>query len=119
MVRMVARANTLLRNPAHSERFQPFGSNICGCPMMTVKRRSRMCRISSGKCIELIARDVDLFKLLCRYQYLRSDFLYAFLGGESYSLPVSRRTCAKTKSDLVLMPSGRQTARDPQETSRS
>jgi len=51
--------------------------------MITVKRRSRMRRISSGRRIELIARDVDLFKLLYRYQYLRSDFLYAFLGGES------------------------------------
>jgi hypothetical protein len=44
-----------------------------------------MCRISSGKRIELTARDVELFKLLYRYQYLRSDFLYAFLGGESHT----------------------------------
>ena len=39
--------------------------------------------IRSGKRIELTARDVELFKLLYRYQYLRSDFLYAFLGGAS------------------------------------
>ncbi len=42
-----------------------------------------MRRISSGKRIELTLRDIELFKLLSRYQYLRSDFLYAFLGGES------------------------------------
>jgi hypothetical protein len=42
-----------------------------------------MRRISSGKRIELTMRDIELFKLLYRYQYLRSDFLYAFLGGES------------------------------------
>jgi hypothetical protein len=28
-------------------------------------------------------RDIELFKLLYRYQYLRSDVLYAFLGGDS------------------------------------
>jgi hypothetical protein len=42
-----------------------------------------MRRISSGKRIELTTRDIELFKLLYRYQYLRSDFLYALLGGES------------------------------------
>jgi hypothetical protein len=42
-----------------------------------------MQRISSGKRIELTPRDIELFKLLYRYQYLRSGFLYAFVGGES------------------------------------
>jgi Replication-relaxation len=42
-----------------------------------------MHRASSGKRIELTARDIELFKLLYRYQYLRSDFLYAFVGGKS------------------------------------
>jgi hypothetical protein len=42
-----------------------------------------MRRIRSGKRIEVTMRDLELFKLLYRYQYLRSDFLYAFLGGES------------------------------------
>src|SRR5713226_8837613 len=51
---------------------------------MTIsKRRSRMRRISSGKRVELTARDIELFKLLNRYHYLRSNFLYAFLGGKS------------------------------------
>jgi len=51
--------------------------------METSKRRSRMRRISSGKCVELTERDIELFKLLDRYRYLRSTFLYAFLGGRS------------------------------------
>ena len=41
-----------------------------------------MRRVSSGKRVELTVRDIELFKLLSRYQYLRSTFLYAFLGGE-------------------------------------
>ncbi len=51
--------------------------------MTTTKRRSRMRRISSGKRIELTERDIQLFELLNRYHYLRSNFLYAFLGGNS------------------------------------
>ena len=51
--------------------------------METTKRRSRMRRISSGKRIELTERDIELFKLLNRYHFLRSNFLYAFLGGNS------------------------------------
>ena len=42
-----------------------------------------MCRISAGKRIELTERDIELLKLLSRYHYLRSNFLYAFLGGNS------------------------------------
>ena len=51
--------------------------------MQTTKRRSRMRRISSGKRIELTERDIELFKLLNRYHFLRSNFLHAFLGGNS------------------------------------
>jgi hypothetical protein len=51
--------------------------------MQATKRRSRMRRISSGKRIELTERDIELFKLLNRYHFLRSNFLYAFLGGNS------------------------------------
>jgi Replication-relaxation len=42
-----------------------------------------MRRISTGKRVELTTRDIELFKLLYRYHYLRSTFLYAFLGGSS------------------------------------
>ncbi len=42
-----------------------------------------MRRISTGKRVELTDRDIELFKLLSRYHYLRSNFLYAFLGGSS------------------------------------
>src|SRR5665213_2116080 len=51
--------------------------------MQTTKRRSRMRRTSSGKRIELTERDIELFELLNRYHFLRSNFLYAFLGGNS------------------------------------
>lgn len=51
--------------------------------MQATKRRSRMRRISSGKRIELTERDIELFKLLNRYHFLRSNFLFAFLGGNS------------------------------------
>src|SRR5215470_9141771 len=51
--------------------------------MDTCKRRSRMRRIKVGKRIELTERDIELFKLLNRYRYLRSTFLYAFVGGNS------------------------------------
>ena len=42
-----------------------------------------MRRVSSGKRIELTERDIELFKLLNRYRFLRSNFLHAFLGGDS------------------------------------
>jgi hypothetical protein len=42
-----------------------------------------MRRAPTGKRIELTARDIELFKLLYRYPYLRSTFLHAFLGGAS------------------------------------
>src|ERR1700674_1308905 len=51
--------------------------------MKPSQRRSRMRRINTGKRVELTDRDIELFKLLNRYQYLRSTFLYAFLGGNS------------------------------------
>lgn len=51
--------------------------------MQATKRRSRMRRISSGKRIELTERDIELLKLLNRYHFLRSNFLFAFLGGSS------------------------------------
>ena len=46
-------------------------------------RRSRMRRTRTGKRIELTARDVEIFKLLERYRYLRSTFIYPFVGGAS------------------------------------
>src|ERR1700692_4432912 len=46
-------------------------------------RRSRMRRTRTGKRIELTARDIEIFRLLEQYRYLRSTFIYAFVGGES------------------------------------
>ena len=42
-----------------------------------------MHRVNTGKRVELSDRDIELLKLLNRYHYLRSNFLYAFLGGNS------------------------------------
>jgi len=47
------------------------------------KRRSRLRRESLGNRIELTERDIEIFKLLKRYRYLRSTFLYAFVGGKN------------------------------------
>jgi len=46
-------------------------------------RRSRMRRVSAGKRLELTARDLEIFKLLIRYRYLRSTYLHPFVGGAS------------------------------------
>ncbi len=46
------------------------------------KRRSRLYRQPTGKPVLLSKRDVEIFKLLNRYRYLRSTFLHAFLKGE-------------------------------------
>tara|TARA_R110002124_G_scaffold153244_1_gene320213 strand:- start:5542 stop:6456 length:915 start_codon:yes stop_codon:yes gene_type:complete len=42
-----------------------------------------MKRTSTGKRIELTARDLAIFELLERYRYLRSTFIHAFVGGAS------------------------------------
>ena len=42
-----------------------------------------MRRVSTQKRIEISERDLALFELLSRYHYLRSTFLYAFVGGAS------------------------------------
>lgn len=42
-----------------------------------------MHRTRSGKRLELTRRDIELFKLLTRYRYLRSTYLHAFVGGAS------------------------------------
>ena len=50
---------------------------------MLMPRRSRMQRTRTGKRIALTARDLELFRLLARYRYLRSTYLHAFVGGAS------------------------------------
>jgi hypothetical protein len=42
-----------------------------------------MRRTQTGKRIELTKRDIEIFKLLDRYLYLRSTFIHAFVGGAS------------------------------------
>jgi hypothetical protein len=48
-----------------------------------LKRRSRMQRTRTGKSLALTARDLEIFRTLRRYRFLRSTYLYAFAGGES------------------------------------
>jgi Replication-relaxation len=49
-------------------------------------RRNRMRRTSTGRRIELSARDISIFQLLGRYRYLRSTFIHAFVGGDKTQL---------------------------------
>ncbi len=42
-----------------------------------------MHRTQAGKRLELSARDIEIFKLLARYRYLRSTYIHAFVGGAS------------------------------------
>jgi hypothetical protein len=42
-----------------------------------------MRRTRTGKRIELTQRDIEIFKLLEQYRYLRSTFIHAFVGGAS------------------------------------
>jgi hypothetical protein len=55
----------------------------CYRSLMGKLRRSRMERTRTGRRIELSPRDIELFKLLSRYRYLRSTYLHAFVGGSS------------------------------------
>ncbi len=50
------------------------------------KRRSRMHRASTGMRLELTQRDLEIFKLLARYRYLRSTYIHAFVGGNKTKL---------------------------------
>jgi len=49
-------------------------------------RRSRLHRKSRSTPIELTLRDLEIFKLLNRYRYLRSNFIHAFVGGNKIAL---------------------------------
>lgn len=41
-----------------------------------------MRRQSTGARVEITSRDLEIFKLLNRYRYLRSSFIHAFVGGD-------------------------------------
>jgi Replication-relaxation len=49
----------------------------------TQRRRSRMRRTRTGKPLALTPRDLEIFRWLSRYRYLRSTYLHAFAGGAS------------------------------------
>jgi hypothetical protein len=46
-------------------------------------RRPRTKRTRTGKRIEITQRDLEIFRALARYRYLRSTYLHAFAGGAS------------------------------------
>src|ERR1700759_1739107 len=46
-------------------------------------RRSRMKRTGSGRRIEVSERDLEIFRLLTRYRYLRSPSIPPFVGGRA------------------------------------
>lgn len=47
------------------------------------QRRSRMHRTRTGKSLALTSRDMEIFRILGRYRFLRSTYLHAFVGGDS------------------------------------
>ncbi|HUO98991.1 MAG TPA: replication-relaxation family protein [Rhizomicrobium sp.] len=67
-----------------AELSRTYGGDVSGAiaVRMTI-RRSRMHRTRTGKPLALTSRDVEIFKTLCRYRFLRSTYLHAFVGGES------------------------------------
>ena len=48
-----------------------------------IGRRPRTRRISRGKRLEITARDLEVFRRLGQYRYLRTPYLYAFAAGAS------------------------------------
>ena len=55
-----------------------------------LQRRSRMSRKPTNKRIELNERDIEIFRLLQRYRYLRSSHLFALIGGRSQKRFIER-----------------------------
>ncbi len=58
----------------------------CGVIALSMKpatRRPRVHRTRTGKRIEITSRDIEIFRALARYRYLRSTYLHAFAGGAS------------------------------------
>ncbi len=50
------------------------------------QKRSRLHRKATGKPLALSPRDLEIFKLLNRYRYLRSTFIHASVGGYKIAL---------------------------------
>lgn len=56
----------------------------------TLNRRSRMFRRATQKRIELTDRDLEIFRLLHRYRYLRGTHIHALAGGKSQKRFIER-----------------------------
>jgi len=67
----------------HGERFLLTKTAIIPILMEVVGRRSRTRRTPGRNRIALTIRDIEIFKLLTGYRYLRSTYLDGFLGGAS------------------------------------
>lgn len=59
-------------------------------PTFSSRRRSRMHRAPTNKRLEISERDIELFRLLSRYRYLRSSHLHMLAGGRSHKRFVER-----------------------------
>jgi hypothetical protein len=80
------RRTTLLHIAEHAVTCRTFRGSLANdtaSDMETQQRRSRMRRTRAGKRIELTSRDIEIFKLLRQYRYLRSTYIHAFVGGAS------------------------------------
>ena len=64
--------------------------------LLATLRRSRWSRAGT-KLARLTEQDIEIFKLLTRYRYLRSSFIHAFGGGDKTRL-------VKRLSDLYRAP---------------
>jgi hypothetical protein len=72
----------------------------------TLRRNSRWTRdpvVDDGEAIVayLTERDIEIFKLLARYRYLPSDYMHAFIGGNSKAL-TRRLNLLSRKPNLYL-----------------
>jgi hypothetical protein len=76
---MAAHSCAFLRRPENAARLQRPPPAL----QQAMQRRSRMMRTKTGKRIELTERDLEIFRLLQRYRYLRSTYIHAFVGGAS------------------------------------
>src|SRR5665213_503221 len=80
---MAIRRDIWQRIPEHSERVHANISSVQASVMQNLLRRSRMHRTRTGKRIERTPRDIEIFRNLELYRYLRSTFIHTFVGGAS------------------------------------
>jgi hypothetical protein len=88
----MARAYRASHLIAHVLKILAFAYLTCMTAASTsskLPKRSRLHRKATGKPLALSPRDLEIFKFLNRYRYLRSTFIHAFVGG--YKIAVIKR----------------------------